>query len=348
MATGIGVGIAGKVFDDDCCGGSAGVTTYNCNQTPGQQCVAVAGPGGTYSTLAACNLACQVATWDCTPQGCVQNGAGTGVYYSLADCDLNCACEDLYSCLFVAGAAGGQWLNNNTSPLTIGLAAGTGDFTIAFWVKFTNVTAGLEKGIISWGAGNDPKMQIYLLSNGSGIQFNMSNLNGGGNTWNDGTGIINPPVNTWIHYAYTADRTTDPVDMTGTWYQNGIDIGSKSGPFPVATNDMQFPAGDNLYFGRRQSLPNTQGLEGNLDDFTVWNKCLTSTEILAVMGITLGAESCMTSLTFYNFLTHWWEMGDNFTPPGPATYPTIFDSKGSIDLTMVQMAGANIVLDTPP
>ena len=346
MATGIGVGIAGKVFDEDCCGGSAGVTTYNCNQTPGFQCVAVAGSGGVYSTLAACNIACQVPTWDCTASGCVSNTTGTGQYYSLGACNAACQCVNLYSCKFIQGAAASQYLNNNTSALSIG-QSGEKNFTITFWIKLDKNNTGLEQGVISWGAGNDPKIQIYLLSNGGGFQFNMSNISAGGNTWNDGTGIINPPLNTWIHYAYVADRETDETDMTGTWFQNGISVGSKVAPFPVATNDMNFPSGDNLYFGRRQSAPGTQSLQGNLEDFTTWDQALTSTEILALMNITTSQTACMTSLPFYSRLTHWWEMGDNHNPPGPSTFPTIADSKGSIGLTMVAMSGTNIVLDVP-
>ena len=55
----------------------------------------------------------------------------------------------------------------------------------------------------------------------------------------------------------------------------------------------------------------------------------------------------MDDLSFYSKITHWWEMGDNHVPPGPSTFPTIVDSIGSIDLTMVAMSGANIVLDVP-
>ncbi len=316
MPTGIGAGIAGRVFKSNCCGGTPPVTP----------------------------------SWNCTAAGCIDPGDGSGTYSSLGTCQNSCVppCPNVYSCQFInnQGPAANQWLNNNTSALSVGVN-GEENFTIAFWVKFDSVTTGNARGIISWGAGNDPKMQIYLTPNGLGIQFNMTNISAGGNTWNDGTGTISPATNTWIHYAYVADRESDPFDMTGEWFQNGISVGSKSGPFPVATNDMNFPTGDNFYFGRRQSNPTTEALQGNLDDFTIWNKALTASEIQQVMAIGQSQTDCMSSLSFYGLLTHWWEMGDNHTPPGPSTFPTIVDSVGSIDLTMVNMAGTNIVADTP-
>lgn len=316
MPTGIGAGIAGRVFKSNCCGGTP---------TP------------------------PAHSWNCIPgAGCVDPGDGTGVYSSLIACQKTCSpsCPNVYSCRFIQTGVANQWLINNTTALSVG-AQGERNFTIAFWVKFATTSTGTEQGIISWGGGNDPKMQIYLTPNGSGLQFNMTNVNAGGSTWNDGTGTINPPINTWIHYAYVADRETDLFDMTGEWFQNGSSVGSKVGPFPVATNDMNFPTGDNFYFGRRQSNPSTQSLQGNLDDFTIWNKALTQAEIQQVMVVGLQQTDCMDTLPFYGQLTHWWEMGDNSTPPGPSTFPTIVDSIGSMDLTMTGMSGSNIVADTP-
>jgi surface protein len=96
-----------------CCGVPPPVTSYNC--TSGS-CVLVAGPGGTYPTLAACTAACTspVTSYNCTNGTCVLVSGSGGQYPTLALCQNACTppvttynCTN-GNCVSVSGS-GGQY-----------------------------------------------------------------------------------------------------------------------------------------------------------------------------------------------------------------------------------------------
>ena len=87
--------------------------------------------------------------------------------------------------------------------------------------------------------------------------------------------------------------------------------------------------------------------EGNIDEGSVWNKALTSAELLAVYngGIPVNLLSNTGDYVSSGDLQGWWRMGD---PNGVLSYPTIpDDSTNSNDGTMTNMTSADIEEETP-
>lgn len=241
------------------------------------------------------------------------------------------------------GNTGTQYLNNNTTALAIGGSGGTGSFSISFWLNWSTITTGDEQGVVLFGGGNDPKLQIYLNAASQSLLFNANNSSGGGSAYTHGTGnTIFPVIDTWYNFTFVMERTATTINTE--WFKDGVSISTKSGAWPQVDNDLLFPASDNLYFGRRSSS-SLEFLEGYLDDFSIWGQTLTSAEVIELMAVTT-TNACMADLSFYSRIEHWWKMGD---PNGPASYPTIQDAVASapITLTMTNMSSANITTNVP-
>tara|TARA_R110000744_G_scaffold270404_1_gene383621 strand:- start:1972 stop:3888 length:1917 start_codon:yes stop_codon:yes gene_type:complete len=82
---------------------SGGVTTYDCN---GCQCSPVAGSGGQYASMAACQGSCcpvDPDTWDCENGNCYVNSNGNGQYSTLNACQQACEPDPVttYDCTSV-------------------------------------------------------------------------------------------------------------------------------------------------------------------------------------------------------------------------------------------------------
>jgi len=77
------------------------------------------------------------------------------------------------------------------------------------------------------------------------------------------------PINTWIHVAFTYDHGV------GTLYVNGKVIASKTGMNPIAQNRDKLFIGKPVWFG-------SVTFQGGIDDVAMWNRVLTSDEILGL------------------------------------------------------------------
>ena len=247
-------------------------------------------------------------------------------------------CDNLYSVLIDnTDVSQVKYLSNTSDSISLGLN-GTGDFSISFWIYPTDLGTGSNMRLISFGSGSTlPFTNIYINNAGNGLQFSCS---GGSDVVNDGTSAFNPTVNEWVYMTFTMSRTS--TTSTSNWYADGVEIaGPVNKPFPQSTNILTNSAGNPLYIGRNPGT--AQRMRGNFDDVTIWNKSLIQSEIIEVMNVTT-TNACMDSLSFYSDLSHWWTMGD---PDGQASYPTIVDSIGSVDMTMNGMAASNITTNVP-
>jgi hypothetical protein len=78
---------------------------------------------------------------------------------------------------------------------------------------------------------------------------------------------------------------------------------------------------------------------GKIDEFSVWNRELNSSEVTEIYNS--GSPTDLTDHSVYNQLGHWYRMGDN------DGFPTIIDQKGLVNGTMVNMIAGSFEEDTP-
>jgi hypothetical protein len=160
-------------------------------------------------------------------------------------------------------AGGGDYVN-----LPANIASGLSDFTISAWVKPSAITTWSRVFDFGTGTGN----YMFLTVNaGSGPRFAITTTGGGGEQQlSSGTQL---PLNTWSHLAVTLSGST------GTLYVNGT---------PVATNSNMTLHPSSLgntnqdWIGRSQfGDPN---LNGDVDDFAIYSRALSASEIGALAG----------------------------------------------------------------
>tara|TARA_R110002167_G_scaffold58507_4_gene165732 strand:- start:614 stop:3208 length:2595 start_codon:yes stop_codon:yes gene_type:complete len=267
-----------------------------------------------------------------------QTKAGVGIGPD-ADCIDSCSVNFAN----VNGGAQTQWLSGTQgTAMTFG-AGGIGDFSISFWIYPTNLSTGANMRIFDFGLGAttppNGRLQIHINTSGTAMTTTLK-VN---DTATDPSGGVNLPFpqDTWTHITWTASRTA--TDVSGKWYANGVFVGNTdTDPFSQATNVVTTATTGPFYIGRSGA---TGMFEGNLDDFTIWDRALTAAEIVEIMGVSIDPTVCMNSLSFYDDLTHWWEMGD---PQGDVSYPIIPDAIGTIDMEMKGMSASNIDCSLSP
>ena len=196
---------------------------------------------------------------------------------------------------------------------------GTGDFTINFWAYRTSTT-GSQK-VISKTVGSATEFQIAFLGSGN-VQWSST-------LWADGA-PLNSTNDTWEMWSYSVSQSTN----TATWYKNGANPNAKD----ITGSTGTFGDGE-LRFGRYNTVYN---YAGNLDEISFWNVALTEANLLEIYNS--GKPSDLSKLALGANLTNWWRMGD---PEGIGSFPTIKDAKGSVDMTMTNMASSNITTNIP-
>ena len=148
----------------------------------------------------------------------------------------------------------------------------------------------------------------------------------------------------WHYIALTYTKATAVVSLsldgvelaTGTGTP-GADIyyhGSGALPLMFGADAQSATVGENLF-------------EGNIDEGSVWNKALTSAELLAVYnsGVPINLLSNTGDYVSSGDLQGWWRMGD---PNGTSAYPTITDdSPNTNNGTMTNMVSADIEAQVP-
>ena len=214
-----------------------------------------------------------------------------------------------------------QSLQNTTISPLLG-TGGTGDWSVSFWVKADTMSGIGNQRMWSFGAGGSQQTQLYINNSGN-LQF--------AGPWSDGFtwGVA---AGTWAHVIYRVNRASASLNVG--YVLNGSTFNNKNQSITTT-----FDTTGATYVGRNSG---SFGFEGNIDELAVWNKYLSNADCLEIYNGGSGVD--LTTLTPAANLQHWWRMGD---PTGTASYPTITDAAGSIDLTMVNQASSDIETDVP-
>ena len=150
---------------------------------------------------------------------------------------------------------------------------------------------------------------------------------------------------TGFHYvAFTYDKATGKGSLS-------LDGVEKATANAAAGADLAYHHSDTrpLMFGADANSDTTgeNFFSGNIDEGSVWNKALTSAELVAVYnsGVPIDLTQNSGAYVSSSNLQGWWRMGD---PDGTSSFPTIADqSSNSNDGTMTNMASGDIVTVVP-
>lgn len=251
----------------------------------------------------------------------MSTGIGAGIAGKVFDQNPGVGTPPVFSNLYSMYFDGiSQYLEGSSVPLLGN--AGTGNWSVSFWIKVVTVSGAGNQRIFSFGAGGSLQTQIYLSNTGS-LQF--------AGPWSDGFNW-GPSAATWYHVIYRVDTSITTLNV-------GYVVDGSTFNDTSRTITDTFDTSGNFYIGRNLGSYN---FNGYIDDFAVWNKYLTDADCLEVYGGGSGVD--LNNITPSGNLQNWWRMGD---PIGTSTYPNIWDNAGSINMSMNNMIASNIVSDVP-
>lgn len=148
----------------------------------------------------------------------------------------------------------------------------------------------------------------------------------------------------WHYVALTYEKATGVASLS----LDGVEKGTANA---AAGADLVYHPTNNvpLMFGADASTDTTgqNFFDGNIDEGSVWNKALSSAELVAVYnsGVPIDLLTDAGDYASSSNLQGWWRNGDT---GGASVYPTITDdSSNSNDGTMTNMDSGDIVTDVP-
>lgn len=198
-------------------------------------------------------------------------------------------------------------------------------FSVSFWVKPQNVAA--QRALFS-KTTNDTNVYGYVLyHNSSGDLFLQMRASG-----------------TLRSYTFTGSTLTastwQMVTLTyaGASNINGarVYVNTTVGPTPSSGSLNSWLLGQNFTIGARSTSFN---FSGNMDEVTVWNKSLSSTEVTELYNN--GVPLNPTEHSAASNLQSWYRLGDG------DIFPIVTDNQGSADGTMTNMDSGDFENDVP-
>ncbi|WP_214411901.1 beta-L-arabinofuranosidase domain-containing protein [Sphaerisporangium fuscum] len=150
--------------------------------------------------------------------------------------------------------------------LPSGVVSGLDDFTIALWVNPATISTWSR--IFDFGTGTTRNM-FLALSAGSAPRFAITTSGGAGEQRINGTAQL--PANAWTHVAVTLSGGT------GTLYVNGEAAGTNTG---MTLKPSSLGTTGNNWIGKSQY--GDAPLSGSVDEFQIYDRALSRTEIQAL------------------------------------------------------------------
>jgi hypothetical protein len=164
--------------------------------------------------------------------------------------------------------------NGEYVSLPSGIVSGLHDFTISAWVNPSQNSAWSR--VFDFGTGTTANMFLTLSAGGGPLRFAITTGGGGAEQRINGTGTL--PLNTWSHVAVTLSGTT------GTLYVNGQPVGTNTNmtlhPSDLGTTNQN-------WIGRSQYAD--PYLNGTVDDFNIYSRALSASEVAALASGQPGA-----------------------------------------------------------
>lgn len=223
---------------------------------------------------------------------------------------------------FLAGQGGNAISldgSNDYVAVPAGLLSSVDDMTIATWVNLD--AASTWSRIFDFGTGSTVNM--FLTPNsGSVARFALTTSGGGGEQRINSTSAL--PTGTWTHVAVTLSENT------GTLYVNGSVVGTNTN---LTLNPSNMGATNNNHIGRSQYSGDPY-LDGRIDDFRVYARALSQSEITALVS----AGGAGARMAFESGALEETEEGSSFVYPNPTSdeitiaLPAGFDGEKVIKL----------------
>ena len=161
---------------------------------------------------------------------------------------------------------------------------------ISVWVKWTGTAS--DQRIWSMGDGASKVMYLTPKDGTTGnLRFVISN----GTTTQYLNGASPMPANTWTHVAVTFgspvfNTSTSSWSATGTLYVNGAQVATLAGM--IVPDALNAPLMENANYLGRGNAGNY--FQGYVDDFRVYMKTLTASDVLAVYNTAAPAPVTIT------------------------------------------------------
>ena len=231
----------------------------------------------------------------------------------------------------------------------------TDNLTVGCWINpSTWAFPGNGATYYPFGCVSTGGWGIYFQNNYNGTRTTFEGIIRVSNTPKGGEGYIVPNAGiafsttlralTGFHYiALTYDKATGAASL----YLDGVEKDTRN---TTTGADIVYQASNKpLMFGADASS-DTVGhnfFGGNIDEGSVWNKALTSAELVAVYngGVPIDLLTNAGDYVSSSNLQGWWRNGDT---AGTSVYPTIEDySSNSNDGTMTNMDSGDIVTEVP-
>ncbi len=191
-----------------------------------------------------------------------------------ADSSGNGKNATLTSAAFAAGKTGNALSLSGSSQyasLASGIVSGCNDLTVAAWVKLDTISSWSR--IFDFGTGTTSYMFLTPSSSANKIRFAISNGGSGSEQQIDGNAALE--TGSWKHVAVTL------AGDTGILYIDGAAVGTNNG---MSLNPSDLGVTNQNYIGKSQY--SDPYLDGLVDDFVIYNRALSKTEIAGLAGTT--------------------------------------------------------------
>tara|TARA_R110002073_G_scaffold42915_1_gene119642 strand:- start:483 stop:1292 length:810 start_codon:yes stop_codon:yes gene_type:complete len=260
----------------------------------------------------------------------------------------------------IAGSGGASYSN----VYSIDFERDDGDYLIASSTSALDITDGGTAFSISLWVKPEASQQGPLFSKGTDQIFaRLSSLNkvtfvlGGGATVNAAPALTLDtdtaiPNGSWSHYVFTYDGSGATSGFKA--YLNGSDdtqIVTEYSTFTSSTsitNSTAFQIGKaptHWLLASGGDAYNQKTFDGKIDEFSFWDKTLSSSEVTAIYNS--GTPDNLADHSAYDDLTSWYRMGDHASDDLTADSGQVTDAKGSNHLTPKNTTSSNKVEDVP-